>query len=342
MAGEGTEPEPTAHRLRQRATSRDVARAAGVSQNTVSLVLRGSTRISPATQARVRTAMQRLGYQPNAVAAALRSRTTRALLFVAPRAAVHTHLNAELLAGVTDEAAADAYSVLVRAVGADGAEAVESYRGQWVSGAVVFASSVREAAVEALVAAGCPTVAMITACTACPPERTVVAADGDGAAQAVRHLLARGHRRLGLVSTPGVPGGEISAARVGGARLAAAAGAADLAEVVVGDWGAREGLAGGARLLARSNRPTAIFAISDNLALGVMRAAAQAGLRVPEDVAVVGFDNRDWGEYCTPPLTTVEFPVYEIGRAAVRRLLHPEDAGGPGRVAARLLVRASS
>lgn len=349
-AGEGAPPGPRAGCPASppsggrpaRVTSRDVARAAGVSQNTVSLVLRGSTRISSPTHERVRAAMERLGYQPNAVAAAPRSRTTRALLFVAPRAAVHSHVTAELLAGATDEAAADGYCLLVRAVGPDAAEAVESYRGQWVSGAVVFASTVRDAAVEALAAAGCPTVAMITACAACPPEPTVVADDAGGAAQAVGHLLSKGHRRLGLVGPRGMPGGRISAERVAGARLAAASAAVALAEVVVGDWGVADGLAGGTGLLAGPGRPTAIFALSDALALGVTRAAGAAGLRVPQDVAVVGFDNRDWGEYCTPPLTTIEFPLYEIGRLAVRRLLRPGDAGPPGPVPARLVVRGST
>lgn len=340
--GVGADPGPRGGSRAGRVTSRDVARAAGVSQNTVSLVMQGSTRISPPTQARVRAAMERLGYQPNAVAAALRSRRTRALLFAAPRVAVHSHLNAELLAGATDEAAVDGYCVLVRAVDSDGAEAVECYRGQWVSGAVVFASRAGDATVQALVSAGCPTVSMITACDSCPPERTVVADDAGGAAQAVRHLLRKGHRRLGLVATPGVPGGRISAERGAGARRAAAEAAVDLTEVVVDDWGAQEGFLGGARLLAAQDRPTAVFALSDALAFGVMRAAAGAGLRVPEDVAVVGFDNRVWGEYCTPTLTTVEFPVYEIGRQAVRRLLHPEGTVGAGCVPVHLIVRGST
>ncbi len=325
-----------------RVTSRDVARAAGVSQNTVSLVLKGSTRISAATQARVHAVMERLGYEPNAMAAALRSRTTRALLFVAPRAAVHSHVTAELVAGATDEAAEHDYCIVVRPVGPHGTEAVELYRRQFVSGAVVLPASVDDPAVGALVGAGCPTVVMLTTSAACPGHRTVVADDAGGAVQAVSHLLSRGHRRLGLVAPRGLVEGTISASRIRGAQQAALQGGAQLEEAWVDDWGVRDGSAGGARLLQRQGRPTGIFAISDALALGVLAAAGAAGLRVPGDVAVVGFDNREWSQYWNPPLTTVEFPLRSVGRAAVRRLLCPEEPPEWERVPARLIVRGSS
>ncbi len=103
-----------------------------------------------------------------------------------------------------------------------------------------------------------------------------------------------------------------------------------------------DGRDGGALLLARSDRPTAIFAISDALAFGVMSAAAAAGMRVPDDIAIVGFDNLPWSQHISPPLTTVDFPVYSLGRGAVHRLLCPEEAVDAECVPTRLIVRGSA
>ena len=338
----GGEGAPPASRVPARVTSRDVARAAGVSQSTVSLVLKGSTQIPSATQLRVRSAMEALGYQRNAVAAALRSRRTSAVLFAMPKSVVHSHLSAELLAGATDEAALHGYCVVVQPSAAGAAEGVDLYRSQFVCGAVVFAIAVEDPVVSTLVAAGCPTVTMLTACRGCPMAHAVVADDSGGAAEAVRYLLAKGHRKIGLVAPHPVTDGTIASGRIGGAHLAAAERGARIDEAWVPDWTVSDGSDAGARLLARSDRPTAIFAISDALAFGVMSAVAAAGMRVPDDIAIVGFDNLPWSQHFSPPLTTVDFPVYSVGRGAVRRLLRPEEAAEAEWVPTRLIVRGSA
>ena len=335
-SGRGAAPS----RSPRRVTSRDVARKAGVSQNTVSLILKGSSRISPATTERVRVVMAEMGYQPNAVAAALRTRTTRSLLFVAPRESVRHHLTHDLVAGVTDEAAAAGYCVVIQPVSEDGSRAADLYRTQLVSAAVIFPRAIDDGAAEALVAAGCPTIAVLGPCHSLG-DRFVAADDQGGAAAAVRHLVERGHHRIAVVVPSGPPWG-IAAARLAGAQAAARAMGVPLREVRAADWAVADGYKAAWDLLPRPDRPSAVFAVSDRLAYGVLRAAQEMGLRVPADLAVAGFDNAEWSDYSRPPLTTVEFPVYTMGREAVRRLLNPGQAPEWERAPARLIVRGSS
>ncbi len=323
-------------------TSRDVAREAGVSQNTVSLVVRDSPRVRPETKAAVRAVMARLGYHPNAVAAALRTRTTPVLLFVARRDLVHDHVAAGLLAGVVEGADSRAFSVLVVAADRGAPErAADAFRARWASGAVVWATGADDPVVAGLSAAGCPTVCLLGGGRP-GAEAAVVRADDEGGGRAaVQHLVARGHRRLGLVALT-TQGDGLAPARARGARAAAeAAGACLLVERAPG-WTVEAGLDAARRLLGRTPRPTAVFAISDRLAFGVLRAAAEAGLRVPEDLAVCGFDDAEWSRYSTPPLTTVDFPLRALGRIAAERLLDPGGAGPLAPVPTRLVVRAST
>jgi LacI family transcriptional regulator len=323
-------------------TSRDVAREAGVSQNTVSLVLRDSPRVREETKAAVSAAMARLGYHPSGLAAALRSQRAPGLLFVLRAVTVHHHLTAELLAGAIEAAESRGYHMVVAAVDPERREsAVDAYRAGWVGGAVVFAVSVDDPVAGDLVRAGCPTVALLQPVGACLPDRVVRADDAGGARAAVEHLVARGHRRIGLIGAP-TEGNAISQDRIGAARAAASAAGVALVERHAPTWTAEAGRRAAEELLAERPRPTAIFAVSDRLAFGALAAARAIGLRVPDDLAVVGFDDTEWSRYGEPPLTTVEFPVRTIGRQGVERLLAPTPGGLAGTVPARLVVRACS
>lgn len=323
-------------------TSRDVAREAGVSQNTVSLVARDSPRVRPETKAAVRAVMARLGYHPNALAAALRSQTTPALLFVVQKRVVHDHVTAELLGGAIEGADAQGYSVLVVAVDREASgPAVDAFRARWASGALVFASGANDPTVARLVEAGCPTVSLLQPSQACPPEQVVRADDAGGARQAVEHLLARGHRRLGLVRVATQREG-LAWDRIAAARAASASAGATLVEAGCAGWTVPEGREAGRDLLLGTPRPTGVFAISDRLAFGVLEAAAELGLRVPDDVAVCGFDDTEWSRHCTPPLTTVEFPLRTLGRVGAERLLVPGRGGPAAPVQTRLIVRGTT
>ena len=325
-----------------RVTSRDVAREAGVSQNTVSLVARDSARVRPETKRAVRAVMERLGYHPNAVAAALRSQQTRTLAFVVHTHAVHHPVAAALLAGTIAAAERHGYTVVAQTVRDDDpAATLALYRSQSVSGAMVFARITDDPMVGGLHHGGCPVVSLLQPCACLPPDHSIVADDGGGAAAAIDHLCQRGHHRLGLVAAPS-DDSTLAQARIGAARAAAAAADAPLRVVMAADWTVEAGREAGLALLAGEDPPTGVFAISDRLAVGVLEAATATGLAVPRDVAVVGFDNIEWARYCHPPLTTVEFPLEDIAAEGVARLLRPHAPPAFARAPARLVVRQST
>jgi LacI family transcriptional regulator len=148
----------------------------------------------------------------------------------------------------------------------------------------------------------------------------VSAANSSGANQAVRHLLALGHRRIGAITGP--DGWLATEERRGGyhAALASAGIMPDPAIEVASDFQIEGGIEAGGRLLDVAERPTAIFAFNDNLAIGAMQAARSRGLRIPEDLSIVGFDDLEWAQHVTPALTTVRQPLAEMGRMAVSLL----------------------
>ncbi len=325
-----------------RVTSRDVAREAGVSQNTVSLVARDSPRVRPETKQTVRAVMERLGYHPNAVAAALRSHRTRALAFVVHTRFVHHPLTAALLAGAIAAAERQGYAIVAHTVRDDDpAAAPDLYRSQSVSGALVFSRRTDDPMVHALHRAGCPVVSLLQPCACLAADHCVAADDAGGAAAAIHHLRRRGHRRLGLVTAPAAES-ALAQARIHAAHAVAAATGPPLSAVAADDWTVEAGLEAGRALLSAGSRPTAIFAISDRLAVGVLAAAAESGLAVPGDLAVAGFDNIEWARYCNPPLTTVEFPLEDIAAEGVARLLQPQAPPSFDQAPARLVVRRST
>jgi LacI family transcriptional regulator len=145
----------------------------------------------------------------------------------------------------------------------------------------------------------------------------VSAAHASGAQQATEHLLRLGHRRIGAVT--GMPGWYATDERLNGyhAALAGAGVLPDPELEVAGDWLISGGFDGANTLFDLDEPPTAIFAFNDNLAVGVLQAARSRGLRVPEDVSIVGFDDSEQAEIVTPRLTTVRQPLTEMGRMAV-------------------------
>jgi LacI family transcriptional regulator len=148
----------------------------------------------------------------------------------------------------------------------------------------------------------------------------VSAANSSGANQAIKHLLGLGHRRIGAITGPS--SWLATEERRGGyhAALASAGIMPDPALEVASDFQVEGGIEAAGRLLDAAERPTAIFAFNDNLAIGAMHAARVRGLRLPEDLSIVGFDDLEWTQHITPPLTTVRQPLAEMGRMAVSLL----------------------
>jgi DNA-binding LacI/PurR family transcriptional regulator len=320
----------------------DVARLAGVSHQTVSRVLNEHPNVRPLTKERVLDAIRELAYRPNAAARTLVTRRTHTLGVIS----FDTMLwgPASMLYNF-ERAAHDAYFVSVASLPAldrrSMLDAVERFIGQGIEGIIVIAT--QDTAVAALahvpeevplVAVGCGTKAAVT---------SVAIDNAAGAATATRHLLSLGHRTVHHVA------GQASCLdaqeRIDGWRQALREAGAPEPAVLAGDWSSASGYEMGCQL-ATNPDVTAIFCGNDPMALGVMRALAERGLRVPDDVSIVGFDDVPEAGFYLPPLTTVRQDFGEVGRQALSALVDRMSGAIPAgpriRVAPELIVRASA
>ncbi|GHJ15064.1 MULTISPECIES: LacI family DNA-binding transcriptional regulator [unclassified Micromonospora] len=307
----------------QRPTLEAVARRAGVSRATVSRVVNGSTTVAESIQQAVRLAVEELGYVPNLAARSLVTQRTDSVALVMPEAATRVFSDDQVFPGIIRGAAqeleaADKQLVLMLAGSPAGHERVERYTtGRHVDG-VLFASLHGEDPLPGRLARlGIPVV-----CSGRPLDGADVPyVDVDhegGVTRAVEHLIATGRRRIATIAGPQdmVAGIE----RLIGYRAALTA--AGLPELVAyGDFTRESGTAAMRALLAADPELDAVFAASDLMAHAALRALREAGRRVPEDVAVIGFDDIETAAYTEPPLTTVRQPIVELGRAMTRQLL---------------------
>ncbi|MCA0252043.1 MAG: LacI family transcriptional regulator [Actinobacteria bacterium] len=295
----------------------DVARLAGVSAQTVSRVSTGADSVRPATRARVVAAMDQLGYAPNRAARALRNGSFGTLGLLAHR--FERTGEALTMKAVVEAAKAENHSVTLLDVDdprADGWEhAAQRLSHQAIDGLVIIRAE--QATPDSLaLPAGLPIAVSDSRLVGYYP--CVVADQVQGSEAAVRHLLALGHRTVHHLAGP---------ADSDPAALRAATWQRCLEEVGIrppqlwrGDWSAASGYSMG-RQIADDPAVTAIFCANDEMAFGVMRALAERGRRVPEDVSVVGFDGIELSEFATPPLTTVRQDFHRIGRELVRLVM---------------------
>jgi LacI family transcriptional regulator len=327
-------------------TIRDVARAAGVSTATAARALGGYGHSSPAARRKVAESADRLGYRPNAVARALVSRATTTVGLVVGD--IENPFFAAAARGLADAMDAHGYTVLLANADEDAdreRRAVEALRARQVDGMVVVpAPGASPGHLADLVAAGIPLV-LLDRVVAGVEADSVLVRNTAGAADAVAHLTGLGHRRIGVVSDP--PEITSSAERIAGYRraLRAAGIEPDPSLVSIGGPTRADGEAAARRLLDRPDRPTAVFTANNFMTVGTLRAARALGLRIPDDLALVGFDDLDWTTLVEPPVTVVSQPVTELGRAAGERLLaRMGGEDGPARrirLPARLIVRGS-
>jgi LacI family transcriptional regulator len=312
-------------------TRNDVAEYAGVSTAVVSYVVNeGPRKVAPETRNRVLEAIRVLGYRPNATARALRMGTTRTFGLITPDGG--NPLFAELAKAIDKEASARGYVVLQTSTDGDPAteraKVVELLHRQ-VSGLLLVAPTEDPDLGEADV----PVVAINRVLSAASSVRPQYR---EGARRGVEHLIGHGHRTIGLVI-----GGRGRRERELGWRDALEAAGLDEGPIARTTFSRQGGYDAGKRLLGATNRPTAIFASSDLQAVGVLRAIHEAGLRVPEDIAVVAFDGTAETEYSWPPLTVVRQPLEDLAREAVGRLIDGEDAIEALTVPTELIIRKS-
>jgi LacI family repressor for deo operon, udp, cdd, tsx, nupC, and nupG len=293
---------------------------AGVSIATVSRALTNPGRVNAATRARVLEVVRRLGYTPNLAGRNLRAARSHLVLVVVPT--FITPFFSELLLGVDRALSAGGYGLLVGNLHdrpEKETQLVDLVFAGAADGVVLLDGRVLRSRDRSLADSGVPMVAVSV-----PPAAEVpqVLVDERAAAAAVaEHLLALGHRRFGYVSGPA--GNYIEGERWAGfsGALAPAGIPAEVIERYPGDFHVRSGVDAAGRFLASPERPSAVFAISDMMAIGFMRALSAAGLSVPRDVSVVGYDGIEFADYCEPPLTTVRQPREAMGRAAAGLLL---------------------
>jgi LacI family repressor for deo operon, udp, cdd, tsx, nupC, and nupG len=306
------------------ATIYEVARKAGVSTATVSRVMSGpTTLVSAATRQRVLRAVEQLGYVPNAAAKNLRTLRTRTLIVTVPD--ITNPFFALILQGIEEAAHREGYAVLLGDTQHDPER--ENHYARMVrrreADGLIFLGHRLPPEAASLVAAAAPKCAPVVNGCEFSPQLGVPSVHIDNAkaaAEAMAHLYSIGHRRIGIVS--GSLASPLSRDRLRGATTAArAAGHHDKLVTVHGDFSIGSGVAGAERLLQAKTPPTAIFCFNDEMAMGALEAARHRGLRVPEQLSVMGFDDIRFARHANPPLTTVAQPTREIGEGCVRLLL---------------------
>ncbi|AQZ70289.1 LacI family transcriptional regulator [[Actinomadura] parvosata subsp. kistnae] len=323
-------------------TMSDVARLAGVSTATVSRVVNGRYGVSASTVAHVRAAIERLGYESSLVATSLRRSRTNVLGLVTHSFQSYT---AEVLKGVMDALSQSGFDLIIYA----NSDLYGTYSEGWeqrhlarLAGTLTDGCIVVTPSGE--VRSGTPVVAIDPAMGSTVPA--VTADNLAGATAVVEHLLALGHRRIGFIA--GRSSLEAAWSREEGYRraLAAAGIAADPALIARGDFNAESAAPLARELLERPDRPTAIFAANDGMALKTLEVARELGLSVPGDLSVAGFDNIPESALGEPGLTTVDQSMYRLGYEAARMLksLVCGDWEGPGRIVlpTRLVTRGST
>ena len=325
-------------------TLRDVARAAGVSVPTVSKVLNGRDDVSPATRERVHEATAQIGYRraPSAAVDALIAEQLVDLVLPA----VGDSWASALIGGVERVAADSGLDLVIIMVRKD-----KGQRRSWVERLVDHRSR------GALIAVEQPTVAerrlldraripLVLVDPAGTPDRStpsVGVSNWAGGHDAANLLIEYGHTSFGVIAgdTHSLNSRERAAGFLSGIRDRHPGASVP---VVYGGWTTATTAQAAGRLLASPNKPTAIFACNDNMALGVYAAAHQLGLRIPEDLSIIGFDDLVEARLASPPLTTIRQPIGEIGAAALRSLLDLR-AGHPIsrrlELATELIVRGS-
>lgn len=302
-------------------TLEEIARAAGVSPSTVSRILNGTARVLPAKQLAVEQAIARFNYRPNVLARSLANGRTETIGVLTQT--VSSPFYAEWLRGIEDGLYEPGFTPLFvssRWNVKDEMSRMEQFIARRVDGIILLHAQLDEPSLieysrhAPLLVLG-RSVRNSAALASLPIDNL------QGARDATRHLIAEGHRRIAFIAGP--PNHEDAIERLDGYRSALKeAGIPFDAELIEqGDYLETGGVAAMERLLERGPSFSAVFCANDQTAYGARLTLFRRGLRVPEDVSLVGFDDLPTSSYMTPPLTTVRQPTYEIGRLAAEAMV---------------------
>jgi len=313
------------------AVLRDVARLAGVSHQTVSRVLNDHPNVHEETRRRVQRAIEQLDYRPNQLARGLVTRRSRRLGVISLESRLFGPTSS--LLGIEQAARETGYAVTVTAVAADGTNtqaALAAMIDQAVDGVIIIAPTEATAASIGVLPPGVPAVAAGASYRASVPLAAVDQIAG--ARLATEHLLSLGHRTVWHVAGPRdwIEAQE----RVEGWRASLSDAGVAAPPLLRGDWSPASGHRASLDLLSRSG-VTAVFVANDQMAAGLLNGLHRHGVRVPEDVSVVGFDDIPEAEFLIPPLTTVRQDLAAVGRLGVRLLVEQIEGTAPAEQAPR-------
>lgn len=307
--------------MRRNPTIREVAQRANVSVTTVSHVINDTRFVSDTLRRRVQQAMDELGYHPNALARSLRRGQTHTLGLILPDSA--NPFFAEIGRNIEASAFEQGYSlILCNTEGSLDRERiyVELLNRKQVDGIIFVAAGDRTNSLGSLLELKIPLVFVDRDLPGIQVDAVLVD-NHEGGYLATRHLIDHGHSRIGCIAGPShlTP----SAQRVTGYRDALTEACLPIDEDLIlrGDFHPESGRLATLELLNHKQPPTAIFTCNDLMAIGALRAAEASGLRVPDDLAIVGFDDIELATYTTPPLSTIAQPKKELGHLAVQLLL---------------------
>jgi DNA-binding LacI/PurR family transcriptional regulator len=305
-------------------TLADVAAAAGVSVSAVSMALADHPRIGTKTKAQINSLAQELGYVSNSAAKSLRSQRSGTIALIVPNTGQHVFGHPyfmQLLVGLSDVLNERGASLLV-STNPDELHGVVAYervlRSKAADGAIVASAAADDVNVLRLVDSGLPVV-LVGHYPAVSDAVSIAVTDVDGARAATEHLRSvHGLKHIAHISGP--MNHQTSIDRLAGFRSALGRGGAK-APVATGDFGEASGRAATSELLSARPDLQAIFAANDEMAYGALLELRARGLRVPEDVALVGYDDFGVSRLTTPAITTVSVPAADVGRRAATRLL---------------------
>jgi LacI family transcriptional regulator len=310
-------------------TISQVAREAGVSSQTVSRVINNRQEITPATRQHVQDVIKRLGYQPNAIARSLSQRRSHTLGVVA--SGLEYYGPSHSLIGVEQGANQQGFSILLNLLHQPENENVEqivngliSRQVEGIIWAVPEIGNNRAWFREIVHQLGIPVIFLNTQSN--ETLHVVEVNNRNGGYMATKHLLERGYRKIGLIAGPLTWWAASERCQGWQDALTAEGVPFSDSQVVEGNWSAESGEQGLQELLEKFPDVQAVFACNDQMALGLMRAARRLGKRIPEDLAVVGFDDIPESAFYYPPLTTIRQDLYELGHVAVQTFVRIREA----------------
>jgi len=341
----GGSPPDGSRRAARQVSIKDIARLAHVSHPTVSRALQNSPLVNPKTAEKIRRIAEQAGYRPSAVARGLVTRRTRTIGLVVTTVA--DPFTSEVFSGIEHEAHDRGYCVFLAESNADPQrekEVVRTFAERRVDGIIVTSSRVGALYLPLLSEMMVPIVLLNDQYPGAFVH-SVMIRNQEGSRAAASHLIGLGHRRIAYLGDQ--TGYQSDAERCAGYREALeAAGIVFTPELVVqGDGKPEGGQRAMNQLLALRNPPTAVCCYNDMTALGAMRAIRLHGLRVPEDISVVGFDDLFFASYTDPPLTTVRQPMRCMGKLAMEslfKLMSGDESEIRIKVDAELIVREST